>query len=108
MEHKICVLSTKVHKCDAFHEDWICLDAQKYVEISSYTTLEEALAICGVSGCDKSCDCRVTAKQRRMRETNMTLKQWQVLLKPVLLTKLLKHSFIYTALVGVTNSTFLF
>jgi hypothetical protein len=26
----------------------------------------------------------------------------------VLLTKLLKHSFIYTALVGVTNSTFLF
>jgi hypothetical protein len=64
MEHKICALSTKVHKYDAFHKGKICVDTQKYVKFSSFTSVERALATSGVSICNKFCDCRVTAKQR--------------------------------------------
>jgi hypothetical protein len=53
-----------VHKYDAFDNGKICIDAQKYVKFGSFTSVENALATCGVSICDKFCDCKVTAKQR--------------------------------------------
>lgn len=34
MECKTCVLSTKLHKHDVFHKDWVWLEAQKDVNIS--------------------------------------------------------------------------
>jgi len=40
---------------DAFHEDWIWLDAEKVVDLNSYVSVDSVLAMCGVSGFGELC-----------------------------------------------------
>ena len=55
-EHKICALSTKHHKHNAFLKDWIWLDIKKDFTFSSYVSIDSELATCGVSSMDELCD----------------------------------------------------
>jgi hypothetical protein len=54
MEYKICVLSIKVHKCLPWRLDRP--RCSKIYEFRSYTSVDKALATCGVSGSVKLCD----------------------------------------------------
>jgi hypothetical protein len=95
---KISVLSPKLHKHDAFHEDWVWSDAEKNVNFSFYPSVENELATYGISSTDVFCDDCVGGSScaMRKREMNVTLNQWWVLSNFVMLTKLLNHSFTYT------------
>jgi hypothetical protein len=55
-ECKISVLSINLHKHDAFHEDWVWLDAEKGVNFSFYASEENELVTHGVSSTDEGCD----------------------------------------------------
>jgi hypothetical protein len=37
---RLCVLSTQIHKHDAFYEDWIWLDTVEDVACSAYASVE--------------------------------------------------------------------
>jgi hypothetical protein len=75
MEHKTCVLSAKLHKHYAFHEDWIWLDSEKDVSFSSQTCVNSEHATCGVFCIDELCDDGVGGCNPRKgkREANVTL-----------------------------------
>jgi len=53
---KVSVLSTKLHKHDAFHEDWVWPDAEKNVNFNFYVSVENELATHGISCTDVLCD----------------------------------------------------
>ena len=55
MDYKINILSTELNMCDAFHEDWIWLAAEKDGDFSSYTSGENELAVRGISRMDVLC-----------------------------------------------------
>ena len=55
-KHTMCVLSTKLHKHDAFYKDWIWLDAELGVDFSSDTSVDNEMATRGSSSLDKFCD----------------------------------------------------
>lgn len=79
------LLSTRVHKCDVFHEDWMWLDADKGANFSCYASVDNKLATHGISSYiwvvgDSSSD--------KKRETHLTFNQWWVLLKLFLKLKL--------------------
>jgi len=41
---------------DAFHVDWICLDAEKDICVISHTSVGNKLAMCGIWNIDELCD----------------------------------------------------
>jgi hypothetical protein len=54
MEYAISVLSTKLHKHDDFHEDWIWLDAEDGDRTCA--SVDKDLATRDVSSVHQSCD----------------------------------------------------
>jgi hypothetical protein len=53
VELKICVLSTKLHKHDTFHEGWVLLDTEKDVGFNLYVFVDSALATYDISSIDE-------------------------------------------------------
>jgi hypothetical protein len=101
MACKICVLSTKLHKCVAFHENWLQLHGEKDAVFSSYTSVDSELATCAISSIDELChDCEgggFNGKEQEGDKCDLEL----LLLQPMLLMALLNCSFMHTALVGI-------
>lgn len=54
-ECKICALSTKLDKRDAFHKDWVWLDTEKDVIFSSDASAGNELATHGIFNLDEVC-----------------------------------------------------
>ena len=84
-ECKLYTLSTELDKCGVFHMYWIWLDAEKNVDFVSYTFVDNRSSHVTFSAWMKW----VTV----VRERNVTLKQWQVLPKPMLLMELISDRF---------------
>ena len=102
--HKICVLSTKLYKRDAFRKDWIWMYVGKYVTFKSVYT-------CRHCACHTVMSCLVIMRVagawvRRKKVYKCDLEAVQILPKLVLLKKLLNHSFMHAALLGVINMNF--
>lgn len=51
-----CILSTKMQKCDDLHVEWIWLHTDSYVDLNSDMSVNNLLAICGISSRDELCD----------------------------------------------------
>lgn len=47
-KYKICALTSKLNKHDAFHEGWIWLDTEKVVDSISYTYVGNEHVACGI------------------------------------------------------------
>lgn len=105
---KISVLSTKLHRHNAFYEDWVFLDFAKDVNFSSDTSVDKELATGGISGTRRAVliQCGSSSSHGEKEKTTMTLNQWQVLLRSMLFKKLLNHSSMHMALTGVMNRIF--
>jgi hypothetical protein len=83
MGRKICVLSTKLHKLDAFHEHWTWIYAKKHINLTYNASVDSELAMCGSWRIDKLCDdCVGGSSSRQKRETNMTVNQWELCWSP--------------------------
>jgi hypothetical protein len=50
------VSDSSIEENDAFHKDWIRLGAEKDVDFSSYVSVDNELATCGISSIDELCD----------------------------------------------------
>lgn len=75
MECKICSVSSKWQKCDAFYQAWIWLDTAEEVHCRCVRTHTSAVnEDAGAVG-------------RRKRNTDITLNKWWFLPKPMLFTK---------------------
>ena len=48
VEHNVCVLFIRFHKCDALHKEWKELDAEKDVDFSYNVFVDNELATCGI------------------------------------------------------------
>jgi len=105
---KISVLSTQLHRHNAFCKDWVCLDFVKDVNFSFDTSVDKELATGGISSTRRAMliQCGASSSHGEEEETTMTLKQGQVSPKSVLFKKLLNHSSAQTALTGVMNRIF--
>jgi hypothetical protein len=86
------MVSTRLDKCDAFHEDWLWLDAQKDVNFGWYAAVDNELATHGISSIDALCDVPEGGNiHGEKREMKVTFKQWRVLPEPILLTIVSSH-----------------
>ena len=55
MENKICILTTKLHKGDAFDEKWMRLHTEN-VYHSFHASVNNVFATCGISSTYQFCD----------------------------------------------------
>jgi hypothetical protein len=72
-----CLLSTKLHKSDAFHYDCTWPEGEKDVNFSSDASVEKELATPDISSIYILCNAHVGGRSsaRRKREMNVTLNQ---------------------------------
>ena len=103
-EHKICVLSIRFEKPDAFHKDYIWLDTEKDFSFCTYTCVNIELATCHFQLRLVAVWCMWEWWQhgqgRKGRYVWLWTSPW-VLPKPMLVMKLVNHSFMCTGLVGI-------
>lgn len=99
-----CILSTKMHKCDDLHVQWIWLHTDNYVNFNSDMAVNNVLEIRGISSRDELCDDHVGCGSTQEEQVDMPLKHGRVLPKLMLLTKPLNHSST-TALVRMMKRT---
>jgi len=61
---------------DAFHGDWMWLDAEEDICVNSHTYVNNKLATCGIWNTDELCDdCVGGSTSREKREINTTVNQ---------------------------------
>ena len=106
MECKICVLSSKRQKCDAFHQAWIWLHTAEKVHFCPYTSAVNELAICHVSSVNESFADNEVRRSSGMEEEKYkhNLKQEMIFAKAHAVYK--SYSLTHTATAGMTKRTF--
>jgi len=61
---------------NAFHGDWMWLDAKKDIYVKSHTSVSNKLATCGIWNIDELCDdCVGGSTSGEKREINTTVNQ---------------------------------
>lgn len=106
IECKICVLSSKWQKCEAFHQAWIWLDTAEKVHFSPYTSAVNELAICHVSSVNESfADDEIRRSGGKEEEEDKhNLEQEMIFARAHAIYKI--YYLTHTATAGMTKRTF--
>jgi hypothetical protein len=105
---KAAVLSTKLHKHDAFHKHWVWPDNEKNVNFSFYKSVENGLSTHGISSTEELCDDCVggSSSAKKEEEDECNLESVMSIAKSHSVYKTLKSFFhTHAALANMTNTT---